>query len=164
MAARIAYRFGEFLVEPATSQFWHAGVRREIDPEALRLLDWLVRHPEMEFTSAELRAQLWPAANFLDGERSLDGAATRPREALGDSLTAPRYFKRFDGGGYRFIHPVRTGSDEPELWLAPAGATMGAGVGVPGRARRFILIAVALQLAVFVAMALLVWRIGTQGR
>ncbi len=172
MSARIAYRFGEFIVEPATSQFWHAGVRREIDPEALRILALLVRHPEVEFTSAEVRSQLWPSANFLDGERSLDGAATRLREALEDSLTSPRYFERLDGGGYRFIHPVRTGSDEPDLGLASAGATMGAavarsGLGLPARSRKFMLIVVVLQIAAFVAfvvLALVFRHIMMQGR
>jgi DNA-binding winged helix-turn-helix (wHTH) protein len=154
MPGRIAYRFGDFVVEPATSQFWCAGERREIDPDALRMLAFLVEHPDRDFTSAEMRSHLWPAANFLDGQRNLDGAATRLREALHDSLTSPRFFARLDGGGYRFVHPVRSGMNEPDLALASSGATMTPmsltpPAIAPRRWRRFMLVVVVVQLAVF---------------
>jgi DNA-binding winged helix-turn-helix (wHTH) protein len=154
MPDRIAYRFGDFLVEPATSQFWCAGVRQEIDPDALRLLAFLIEHADSSFTSAELRSKLWPSANFLDGQRNLDGAAARLREALDDSLTAPRFLSRLDGGGYRFVHPVRAGMNEPDLALASSGATMTPmsltpPAIAPRRWRRFMLLVVVVQLAVF---------------
>lgn len=164
MSDRIAYRFGEFLVEPATSQLWCAGERRQIDPEALRLLSLLVEHEGSAFASAELRSRLWPSAAFVDGERLLDGAATRLRETLNDSLTSPRYFTRLDGGGYKFIHPVRRGMNEPDLGLASAGATMTQGThpsstSQPRRMRRFMFVVIAVQLAVFALMILLFYRI-----
>lgn len=164
MSDRIAYRFGEFLVETATSQLWCAGERRQIDREALRLLSLLVEHEGRAFTSAELRSRLWPSAGFLDGERLLNGAATRLRETLSDSLTSPRYFTRLDGGGYMFIHPVRRGLNEPDLSLASAGATMTQGMHSasapqPRRMRRFIFVVIAVQLAVFALMILLFYRI-----
>lgn len=164
MSDRIAYRFGEFLLEPATSQFWRAGERRPIDPDALRLLAFLVQHEGAGFTSAELRTNLWPSSNFLDGERLLDGAATRLRDALNDSLTSPRYFTRLDGGGYKFIHPVRTGLNEADLRLASSGATLkraslDSSAPQPRRMRRFLFVVIAVQLAVFALMVLLFFRI-----
>jgi len=164
MSDRIAYRFGEFVVEPVSSQLWRAGTQVEIDPEALRLLSHLVQQPGTEFTSAELRSALWPSANFLDGERNLDGAATRLRHALGDSLASPRFFSRLNGGGYKFIHPVRTGVNEPDLRLASLGATtrrpsLDSSTPRPRRTRWFIFVVIAVQLAVFVLMVLLFRRI-----
>jgi DNA-binding winged helix-turn-helix (wHTH) protein len=154
---RIAYRFGEFVVEPETSQLWFAGSPKEIDPEALRLLALLVENQGRGFSSAELHSILWPSANFMDAEWSLDGAANSLREALGDSLTSPLYFSRMDGGGYQFIHPVRKGFNEPDLGMASMGATMEPGLpslptAVPRRWRRLMLIVVILQLAAFVVM------------
>jgi DNA-binding winged helix-turn-helix (wHTH) protein len=169
MSARLAYRFGDFLVEPATQQFWCAGERRDIDPEALRLLAFLVEHPEQDFTTSDIRTNLWPSQNFLDGERSLNHAVSHLREALNESLAKPRYLARTEGGGYRFIHPVRVGKNEPDLALASAGATMTPASLKPNvpqfaNRRRFFIFVIAAQLLAFALMFFLFIHVIRQGR
>jgi DNA-binding winged helix-turn-helix (wHTH) protein len=160
---RRVYRFGEFVVEPSTAQLWRNGQRLEIDPEALRLLAYLVENPETDLASADLRLRLWPAANFLDGERSLTTAADRLRETLNDSRANPRYLARLEGGGYRFVHPVRAGMNEPDLALLSRGATMQSAPLLTApkfapRVKKVIFIALAIQLLVMLAMFVFVWR------
>ena len=50
--------------------------------------------------------ELWPADTYVDFDNSLNTAASKLREALGDSAASPRFVETLPRRGYRFIAPL----------------------------------------------------------
>src|SRR5205823_3949468 len=68
----------------------------------------LLERPGSLVTRDELHRKLWPEDTFVDFENSLNTAAARLRQALGDSARKPRFIESVPRRGYRFIAPVET--------------------------------------------------------
>jgi tetratricopeptide (TPR) repeat protein len=66
----------------------------------------LLQTPSELVSREALWKQLWPEKNAEDSDRSLRVAATKLRQALGDSSTAPRLIETVPRRGYRFIGTV----------------------------------------------------------
>ena len=59
----------------------------------------------------ELRERLWPADTYVDFDNSLNTAASKLRDALGDSASSPRFIETLPRRGYRFLASVELAGD-----------------------------------------------------
>jgi Tol biopolymer transport system component/DNA-binding winged helix-turn-helix (wHTH) protein len=100
------YRFGTFDVDPDAAEVRKRGVRIRVQEQPLRLLVALLERPGELITREELHGRLWPDDTFVDFEHGLNAAATRLRQALGDSAQTPRFIESVPRRGYRFIASV----------------------------------------------------------
>jgi Tol biopolymer transport system component/DNA-binding winged helix-turn-helix (wHTH) protein len=100
------YRFGPFELNPDAGEVRKRGIRIRVQDQPLKLLNALVERPGELITREELQRRLWPDDTFVDFEHGLNAAATRLRQALGDSAQTPRFVESIPRRGYRFIAPV----------------------------------------------------------
>ena len=82
-------------------------------------------------TREELRAELWPDDTYVDFDRSLNTAANKLREALGDSASRPKLVETLPRRGYRFLGQVESPETPPTHTTQTAAAVMPA-AGVEG--------------------------------
>ena len=83
-----------------------SGVKIKRQEQPFHPLAMLLERPGEVVTREELRQKLWPADTFVDFDRSLNTAASKLREALGDSAENPRFVETLPRRGYRFLAPV----------------------------------------------------------
>src|SRR5579884_2430287 len=87
------YRFAAFEVHSTTGEVRKSGMRIRVQEQPLKLLAALLERPGELITREELHRRLWPEDTFVDFEHGLNAAATRLRQALGDSAQNPRYIQ-----------------------------------------------------------------------
>ncbi|HEU4593991.1 MAG TPA: AAA family ATPase [Pyrinomonadaceae bacterium] len=75
-----------------------------IEPRAVQVLRYLIRHRDRVVRKDELLDQVW--ADVFTTDAVLKQAVSQIRRALGDTPDAPRYVQTFHARGYRFIAPV----------------------------------------------------------
>lgn len=107
-SAQTIFRFGEFVLDPASNELRNGGQPIRLQPQQLQLLLALLRKPGQIVSRAELHKALWGGETFVEFEDGLNHAIIRLRNALGDSAQAPRYIETVPRRGYRFIAPVET--------------------------------------------------------
>ena len=100
-------RFGDFEVDLDSRELFKNGLKVRLSEQPFQLLTVLVEHAGEVVTREELRHQLWPEDTHVEFDRSLNTAASRLREALGDSAETPRYFQTLPKRGYRFSAPLQ---------------------------------------------------------
>jgi DNA-binding winged helix-turn-helix (wHTH) protein len=105
------YRFGGFLLDPATRQLAASGAERHLSPKAFDLLVFLVSNRSRAIAKGELQQHLWPET-FVE-ETNLAGLVAEVRRALDDPASSPRYVRTVYGFGYRFIADVTVQDDPP---------------------------------------------------
>jgi DNA-binding winged helix-turn-helix (wHTH) protein/tetratricopeptide (TPR) repeat protein len=76
----------------------------QIEPRAVQVLRYLVRHRDRVVPKDELLDRVW--ADVFTTDAVLKQAVSQIRRALGDTPDAPRYVQTFHARGYRFIAPV----------------------------------------------------------
>ena len=101
-----AVRFGVFELDPAAGQLRKNGLRVRLQDQPFQLLAALVARPGEVVTREDLKEKLWPSDTYVDFDRSLNTAASKLREALGDSATSPRFIETLPRRGYRFLASV----------------------------------------------------------
>ncbi|MCP5109231.1 MAG: hypothetical protein GY953_00185, partial [bacterium] len=106
-------RFGVFEVDQAAGELRKSGIKIKVQEQPFQLLTVLLERPREVVTREELREQLWPEDTFVDFDRSLNTAASRLREALGDSANNPRFIETLPRRGYRFLAPVESVGEYP---------------------------------------------------
>jgi DNA-binding winged helix-turn-helix (wHTH) protein len=117
-------RFGEFVLDLDTGEFWSNGQKLVLARQPFQVLQVLLEQPGQLVTRETLIARLWPSNTFVDFDQSLKKAVNRLREALNDSADQPRYIENLPRRGYRFIAnlelhaPDRSETAEPAV-LAP---------------------------------------------
>ena len=99
-------RFGVFEVDIAGGQLRKGGARIRLHDQPFQFLRVLLEHPGEVVSRETLRGRLWPEDTFVDFDRSLNTAASRLREALGDSASTPRFIETLPKRGYRFLCSV----------------------------------------------------------
>jgi len=110
-------RFGVFVVDFEAGELLKNGLRVKLQEQPFQLLVFLLEQPGRVATREELRQRMWPADTFVDFDRSLNTAASKLREALGDSAENPRFVETLPRRGYRFVAPVElatAGQETPE--------------------------------------------------
>src|SRR5438445_11557997 len=89
--ARTIYRFGPFEFDAGAKELRKSGLRLQLQPKPLAMLELLLERPREIITREEVRRRLWGDDTFVDFESGLNTAANRLRFKLGDSAEVPRY-------------------------------------------------------------------------
>ena len=144
-------RFGLFELDLRAAQLTRNGTKIRLPQQPLQLLSILIESPGEIITRERLRQRLWPSDVFIDFDHGLNKSVQKLRDALGDSADSPRYIETIPRVGYRFIAPIRNGTQslEPEADIevpqpppvSPAPPAPAAVAGNPGE--RWLLLATA---------------------
>ena len=101
-------RFGVFELDRRSGEFRKAGVRINLQEQALQVLTMLSERPGELVTRDELRQRLWPNGTYGDFDHGLNAVINRLRDTLGDSSGSPRFIETLPRRGYRFIARCRS--------------------------------------------------------
>jgi Tol biopolymer transport system component/DNA-binding winged helix-turn-helix (wHTH) protein len=113
-------RFGEFETDLDSGELFTNGLKVHLPEQPFQFLAILLACPGELVSRDDLRRRLWPDDTYVDFDRSLNTAASKLRDALGDSAENPRYIQTLPKRGYRLIAPVNEVVAVP---LNAAGAT-----------------------------------------
>lgn len=94
-------RFDHFEVDLERRILRRSGREVRLQEKPFRLLEALLERPGELVGREELYEILWPEAEHLDFEASLNVAARKLRQALGDSSREPRWLETVPRRGYR---------------------------------------------------------------
>jgi DNA-binding winged helix-turn-helix (wHTH) protein len=75
-----------------------------LEPQAVRVLRYLVEHSDRVISKDELLEAVWPEVFTTDGV--LKKAVSQIRRALGDDSRDSRFIETYHRRGYRFVAPV----------------------------------------------------------
>lgn len=112
------YRFGEFVLDPGSSELRSNGTVSRLQPQPLQILLTLLSQPGEVVTREQFRTLLWAEDTYVEFDDGLNHAIRRLRNALSDTAQVPRYIETIPRRGYRFIAAVEV--------EAPGGALQGA--------------------------------------
>jgi len=94
--------FGPFRMDRASEQLWRDdGALIALKPKTFAVLRYLTDHPGRLITKQELLDRLWTDMHV--GDAVLKTQIREIRQALGDSVRAPRFIETAHRRGYRFI-------------------------------------------------------------
>jgi DNA-binding winged helix-turn-helix (wHTH) protein len=94
--------FGPFRMDLAGEQLWRDdGALVALKPKTFAVLRYLTDHPGRLITKQELLDRLW--SDMHVGDAVLKTQIREIRQALGDSVRAPRFIETAHRRGYRFI-------------------------------------------------------------
>jgi TolB-like protein/DNA-binding winged helix-turn-helix (wHTH) protein/Tfp pilus assembly protein PilF len=113
------YKFGPFELRPRTLEFYRAGIKLKVRPQALRVLLLLLERAGDLVTRTELHDLLWASKDFGDFEQGLNNTIRELRGVMNDSANNPLYIATLPKMGYRMIVPVVSQGHVPETPKAP---------------------------------------------
>lgn len=117
-------RFGVFEADLLTRELRKRGVRVRLQEQPFRLLQALLERPGQIVTREEIKEKLWPDDTFVDFDKSLNTAAQKLRQALGESAESPRFMETIPRQGYRFLAPVGADEDVDKLPAEGSGSVL----------------------------------------
>jgi DNA-binding winged helix-turn-helix (wHTH) protein/tetratricopeptide (TPR) repeat protein len=161
-APSIEYRFGLFVLDPASGALTRNGSRVKLQDQPLRLLTLLVQRPGQVVSREEIQRNLWPGNIFIEFDKSLGVAVAKVREALADDASNPRFIETIPRRGYRFIAPVTTEGTAILEHLVKAHVPVSSRRAAGSYGGKLIWVAVALGGALLTAAWY--WRNQTHGR
>ena len=123
------YQFDDFELDTSAYELRRAGERRQLEPQALDLLTYLVEQRERLVPKEELIERIWPERFISDA--ALTTRIMEVRKALGDTGRAQRYVQTVHGRGYRFVADVAI-DGQPKARESPSIA-----VNLPEQTIRF---------------------------
>ena len=155
--------FGGFELDPISGELWKDGDCIHIQEQPLKLLLCLLERPGELVGRDELQRRMWGGTVHVGFDDSLNAAAWRLRQALGDSAESPLFIETVPKKGYRFVgkvlplpgHPPPPSGSFPMPVLHPdsgASLLMAARAASPDR-RRTLWLGGALALGLAVAGA-----------
>ncbi len=106
-------KFGTFEIDVAAGELRKNGRRVPLPGQPFALLAALVENPGAVVTRDDLKDRLWPGDTYVDFDRSLNTAASKVRDALGDSASSPRFIETLPRRGYRFLASVEGLKTQP---------------------------------------------------
>ncbi|HEV2765143.1 MAG TPA: winged helix-turn-helix domain-containing protein [Pyrinomonadaceae bacterium] len=104
------YEFGPFRLDTVRSLLLRNGEPMSLSPKAFETLSVLVRNRGRVVRKDELIKQIWPDSYVEEGNLTQNIFVLR--KALGEGPNDHRYIVTIPGQGYRFVAPVREGSEE----------------------------------------------------
>jgi DNA-binding winged helix-turn-helix (wHTH) protein len=113
------YRFGAFTLDEARQELTRAEQLVALEPQAWRVLCYLLHHRDRLVKKDELLEACW-SGTFVS-EAALMRCLSKLRQALGDRARQPEFIKTLHGQGFRFIAPV-TLLDDASPPAAPSPA------------------------------------------
>src|SRR5688572_21811875 len=96
--------FSPYHLVPEVNLLFRDGLVVSLEPRAVQVLSYLIRHRERVVPKEELLDQIW--TDVFTTDAVLKQAVSQVRRALGDSPDSPRYIQTFHSRGYRFIARV----------------------------------------------------------
>ena len=105
-------KFGPFEADLHTHELWKHGVKIKLVGQPFEVLAILLSKPGELVTREELRERLWPGDTFVDFDHGLNAAVNKLREALSDSVGAPKFVETLPRRGYRFVAAVARRGEE----------------------------------------------------
>lgn len=100
------FRFGGFEADTSTRELRRNGSRVPLQPQPFQILCLLLEEAGQVVTRVRLIGTVWEGGQPADADRSLNIAIRKLRDALGDSLSEPRFLQTISKVGYRFIEEV----------------------------------------------------------
>jgi DNA-binding winged helix-turn-helix (wHTH) protein len=116
--------FDDFEVDLRAGELRRKGVRVRLPQQSFQILAMLLERAGEVVMREEIQQRLWPDDTIVEFENSINAAVKRLRMALGDSATQPRYVETLARRGYRFIAPVRGGTDPGAANASPPMASL----------------------------------------
>lgn len=113
MTAATDFRFGDWLVRPASHALQRGDQTVALEPRLMQVLALLCSAPGQVFSADELLQRCWDDAEL--GDNPVHKCLALLRKALGDSASSPRYIRTLRGQGYCTVATV-------EVLDAPAPA------------------------------------------
>ena len=104
-------RFSSFELDLRAGELRKHGFKIKLQDQPFQILALLLENPGEVVTRDQLRDRLWPADTFVDFDHSLNSAIKKLRQALNDDPDVPRFIETLPRRGYRFIAPLRDGSN-----------------------------------------------------
>jgi len=98
--------FADCAIDVAGFVLRRDGAARELEPQVLELLLYLVRNPDRLITKDDLIANVWHGRIVSD--TTITSRIKSARKAIGDDGTQQKLIRTVHGRGVRFIAPVRT--------------------------------------------------------
>ena len=99
------YKFSDFELEP-TKGLARRGEPVALEPQALRLLEFLVSHRDRIVSKDEIIDEIWGGDAITDA--ALNTRIRSVRKALGDTAASSQFIKTFPKRGFQFVAPVET--------------------------------------------------------
>jgi len=99
-------RFGAFELDLEAGELRKNGLKVRLQEQPFRLLAALVEKRGDVVTREEIKQKLWPGDTYVDFDRSLNTAASKLRDTLGDSASSPRFIETLPRRGYRFLASI----------------------------------------------------------
>ena len=96
--------FGSFRLDPLNQELWRGPTLVRLPPKTFAMLSYLVERPLRLVTKQELLDALWQDVHV--GDAVLKTHLKEIRQALEDSVKAPRFIQTVHRRGYRFVAPV----------------------------------------------------------
>jgi DNA-binding winged helix-turn-helix (wHTH) protein len=93
--------FGPFRLDAANEQLWRGDTLIALKPKTFAVLRYFTDHPGRLITKHELLDRLWSDQHV--GDAVLKTHVRDIRQALEDSVRAPRFIETAHRRGYRFI-------------------------------------------------------------
>ena len=101
MAHNTPLFFGPFRLDPERKRVWRGEEQLGLRPMAVTVLQDLVERAGQVVTKEELLKRVW--AGTYVSKTALKVCVREIREALGDTVVAPRYIETVGQQGYRFV-------------------------------------------------------------
>jgi DNA-binding winged helix-turn-helix (wHTH) protein len=98
-------RFGVFEADLRSGELRRNGHSLRLQEKPFQLLAILLETPGEVVSKEELQKRLWPDVT-VDADAGLGEAVYKLRQALGDSVQAPRYIETVPKRGYRLVAAV----------------------------------------------------------
>src|SRR5438093_11097424 len=98
------YRFGPFVVDPASYRLLKGDAPIAVSPKVLDLLLLFLRQPATLVTKDDILKALWPDVAVTDN--ALTQVVSELRQALGDNPASPMYVETVPRRGYRFVGAI----------------------------------------------------------
>jgi len=111
-------RFGVFEVDFRSGEVRKQGRKVRLQDRPFQFLTVLLERPGQTITREELARRLWSEQSPIGVDNSLNLAAKKLRQALGDDAESPRFIETLPRRGYRFIGPVEA-LPTAEVWDIP---------------------------------------------
>ncbi len=119
------YRFLEFQLDP-TQGLNRCGEPVALEPQALQLLEFLVRNRDRIVSKQEIIDEIWAGAAITDA--ALNTRIRSVRKALGDTAANSDYIKTFPKREFQFVAPVASDKPPERITQAPKRGVLVAGV------------------------------------
>src|SRR5438552_11379114 len=104
------FLFDDIRVEPNTFRAFKAGQLVQLEPNALRLLLFLIENRDRLIEKEEILDAIWSGTHVT--ENALTREIGKLRKFLGDDPKAPKYIQTVHTRGYRFIAELAEANGE----------------------------------------------------